>query len=53
MPQTAWSAKRKRQYAHFKDCLLERGETEPLAEEIAARVFNKKRAQHSESVEAI
>ena len=52
MPQTTWSAKRKRQYAHIKDSLLERGEPEPLAEEIAARVVNKERAQHGESVEA-
>ena len=28
------------------------GEPEPLAEEIAARVVNKERAQHSESMEA-
>ena len=53
MPSTQWSAKRKRQYAHIKDSLLERSETEPLAEEIAERVVNKERAQHGESVEAI
>ena len=52
MPQKAWSAKRERQYAHIKDSLLERGKPEPLAEEIAARVVNKERAQHGESVEA-
>ena len=52
MPQKAWSAKRERQYAHIKDSLLERGEPEPLAAEIAARVVNKERAQHGESVEA-
>ena len=52
MPHKAWSAKRERQYAHIKDSLLERGEPEPLAEEIAARVVNKERAQHGESVEA-
>ena len=52
MPQRAWSAKRERQYAHIKDSLLERGRPEPLAEEIAARVVNKERAQHGESVEA-
>jgi hypothetical protein len=49
MPQKAWSAKRERQYAHIKDSLLERGKPEPLAEEIAARVVNKERAQHGES----
>jgi hypothetical protein len=52
MPQTAWSAKRKRQYAHVKDSLMGQGRAEPLAEEIAARVVNKERAQHGESVTA-
>ena len=52
MPTTTWSAKRERQYAHIKTSLLESGKPEPLAEEIAARVVNKERAQHGESVEA-
>jgi len=52
MPQKAWSAKRERQYAHVKDSLLESGKPAPLAAEIAARVVNKERAQHGESVEA-
>ena len=52
MPQKAWSAKRERQYAHIKDSLLESGKSEPLAQEIAARVVNKERAQHGESVTA-
>lgn len=52
MPQAAWSAKRKRQYAHIKESLLERGKGEQLAEEVAARTVNKERAQHGESVEA-
>ena len=52
MPQTTWSAKRERQYAHIKNSLLQRGKPKPLAEEIAARVVNKERAQHGESVEA-
>ncbi len=52
MPQKAWSAKRKRQYAHIKDSLLERGKPQPVAEEIAARIVNKERAQHGESVTA-
>ena len=52
MPQKAWNTKRERQYAHVKYSLLERGKPEPLAEEIAARVVNKERAQHDESVEA-
>ena len=52
MPQKAWNAKRERQYAHIKDSLIERGKAEPIAEEIAARVVNKERAQQGESVEA-
>lgn len=52
MPQAAWSAKRQRQFAHVKSSLLEQGRPEPVAEEIAARVVNKERAQHGESVEA-
>ena len=52
MPSTAWSANRKRQYLHVKTSLLEHGKPEPLAEEIAARVVNKERAQHGESVQA-
>ena len=52
MPTTAWSAKRERQYAHIKASLLESGKPEPLAQQIAARVVNKERAQHGESVEA-
>ena len=52
MPQKAWSAKRERQYAHVKESLLEQGKPEPLAEEIAARVVNKERAQHGESATA-
>lgn len=52
MPNKAWSAKRERQYAHIKDSLLESGKPVPLAQEIAARVVNKERAQHGESVTA-
>lgn len=52
MPQKAWSAKRERQYTHIKDSLLEGGKPESVAQEIAARVVNKERAQHSESVTA-
>ena len=52
MPQKAWSAKRERQYAHIKDSLIDRGKPLPLAEEIAARVVNKERAQHGESAQA-
>ena len=52
MPQKTWSAKRERQYVHIKDSLIEQGKPKPLAQEIAARVVNKERAQHGESVEA-
>ena len=52
MPQKAWSAERERQYAHIKDSLLESGKSQPVAQEIAARIVNKERAQHGESVTA-
>lgn len=52
MPSSQWSAKRKRQYEHIKDSVLARGETEELAEEIAARTVNKERAQNGESITA-
>jgi plasmid stabilization system protein ParE len=52
MPQRAWSDKRKRQYEHIKEGLLERGTNEERAEEIAARTVNKERAQHGEAKEA-
>lgn len=52
MPQKAWSAKRERQYEHIKDSLLDSGKPESLAQEIAARVVNKERAQHGESATA-
>jgi len=52
MPQKSWSAKRERQYAHIKDSLLERGNRKQVAEEIAARIVNKERAQHGESEQA-
>src|SRR5690349_10083961 len=51
-PTAAWSDKRERQYEHIKDGLLERGETEDTAEEIAARTVNKERARAGESREA-
>jgi hypothetical protein len=52
MPQRAWSDKRERQYEHIKEGLLERGETEDTAEEIAARTVNKERARAGEAREA-
>src|SRR6202158_5129283 len=52
MPQGAWSDKRERQYGHIKDGLLERGESEDTAEEIAARTVNKERARAGEAKES-
>jgi plasmid stabilization system protein ParE len=43
MPQTSWSDKDERQYEHIKDSSLDRGASEGLAEEIAARTVNKRR----------
>lgn len=51
MPQRAWSKKRERQYDHIKKGLLDRGENEDTAEEIAARTVNKERAREGESRE--
>lgn len=52
MPERSWSKKRERQYEHIKEGLLDRGESEDDAEEIAARTVNKERARHGESKEA-
>ncbi|HEX6350481.1 MAG TPA: plasmid stabilization protein [Candidatus Dormibacteraeota bacterium] len=52
MPQSAWSAKRERQYEHIKEGLRERGAGEEKAEEIAARTVNKERARAGEAKEA-
>ncbi len=52
MPQRAWSAKRERQYDHIKEGLLDRGEAEDTAEEIAARTVNKERARAGEAKQA-
>jgi hypothetical protein len=49
MPQRSWSAKRERQYKHIKEGLLDRGEPEPVAEEVAARTVNKERARSGEA----
>lgn len=51
MPRS-WSKKRERQYEHIKDGLLERGRTEDVAEEIAARTVNKERARTGEAKES-
>jgi hypothetical protein len=52
MPQQAWSAKRERQYEHIKEGVLERGEDDDTAEEIAARTVNKERARSGEAKES-
>lgn len=52
MPQGSWTAKRERQYDHIKTGLLDRGDSEDLAEEIAARTVNKERARAGESKES-
>ena len=49
MPQARWNAKRERQYDHIKEGLIEQGDSEDLAEEIAARTVNKERAQAGEA----
>ena len=49
MPSRQWSAKRERQYDHIKESLEQRGKSETLAKEIAARTVNKERAQHGEA----
>ena len=49
MPQQAWSAKRERQYEHIKEGLEDRGRSEDVAEEIAARTVNKERARAGEA----
>src|ERR1044071_2661645 len=49
MPQKAWSKKRERQYKHIKEGLEERGRSEDVAEEIAARTVNKERARAGEA----
>jgi hypothetical protein len=42
-------SKRARQYEHIKGSLLEQGNSEAKAEEIAARTVNKERARHCEA----
>jgi hypothetical protein len=52
MPQSAWSAKRERQYEHIKEGLEERGRPTGVAKEIASRTVNKERARAGESRQA-
>jgi hypothetical protein len=48
----AWSAKRERQYQQIREGLEEHGDSESLAEEIAARTVNKARARAGEAKES-
>ena len=52
MPVGAWSKKRERQYEHIKEGLEDRGRSEKVAKEIAARTVNKERARAGESEQA-
>lgn len=52
MPQSAWSAKRERQYEHIKDGLEERGRSDKVAKEVASRTVNKERARSGEARES-
>src|SRR6266567_5978791 len=49
MPQSAWSAKRERQYEHIKDEEKKQGRSTKRAKEIAARTVNKERARAGET----
>ena len=49
MPPRIWSRKRERQYEHIKEGLEDRGRSEDVAEEIAARTVNKEKARSCES----
>lgn len=49
MPQSAWSAKRERQYEHIKESEQKQGRSTKRAKEIAARTVNKERARSGES----
>ena len=51
MPQDAWSPKRERQFEHIKESYEERGRSEDKAEELAARIVNKTRAEKGETKE--
>ncbi|MEQ8833030.1 MAG: hypothetical protein RIB67_01140 [Miltoncostaeaceae bacterium] len=52
MPPSGSNSKRERQFEHIKSGLLERGEDEDTAEEIAARTVNKERARAGEAASA-
>jgi hypothetical protein len=49
MPQESWNSKRERQYKHVFESARRRGQSEDVAQQIAARTVNKERAQTGES----
>jgi hypothetical protein len=49
MPQSAWSAKRERQYEHIKKSERKQGRSAKRAKEIAARTVNKERTRSGEA----
>jgi hypothetical protein len=49
MPQSAWNAKRERQYEHIKQSEKKQGRSTKRAKEIAARTVNKERARSGEA----
>jgi hypothetical protein len=49
MPQSAWNAKRERQYEHIKESEKQEGRSTKRAKEIAARTVNKERARSGET----
>jgi hypothetical protein len=49
MPQSAWSAKRERQYEHIKESEKKQGRSTKRAKEIAGRTVNKQRARSGET----
>src|SRR5919199_6683506 len=52
MPQSAWSAKRERQYEHIKESEKKQGRSTKRAKQIAARTVNKERARSGEARES-
>jgi len=52
MPREAWTEHRERQDEHIKEGLRDRGRSEDMAEEIAARTVNKERARAGEAKES-
>ena len=49
MPQSAWSAKRERQYEHVKESEEKQGRSTKRAKQIAAATVNKERARKGEA----